>query len=102
MGVETTITCDQCGHDLTYTGNCEDCRLVLGSESLAPWYLKEGKRGGVLTSMAIAPPVDRKYIFCGIGCLAAWLAERHPSALSEYERLMKHRAWLAEQRRARG
>lgn len=65
MSITTEVTCDQCGADLTATGNCEDWRLVL---------TYEGKqiRGGMVTAMAISPPVDRTYHFCGLKCLDAW------------------------------
>lgn len=75
MAETTEIKCDQCGKDLTYTGNCQDYYLVLGSASKAPWFLKDGERGGVLTSMAIRPPVSRTHHFCGFGCLDAWRDE---------------------------
>ena len=95
MGRDIKVTCDQCEHDLTYTGNCEDWRLVLTYEAQTPWYVREGMRGGAVTAMAIAPPVDRTYTFCDLGCLAAWLARTHPKAIESYERLMKHRRALA-------
>lgn len=66
------IKCDQCGKDLTYTGNCEDYFLVLGNQTKAPWFAKTGERGGALTCMAIRPPVDRTYRFCGLVCLDTW------------------------------
>jgi hypothetical protein len=85
MGRDTKVTCDQCAHDLTYTGNCEDWRLVLDYEA-------QEFCGGAVTSMAISPPLNRAYIFCGLGCLASWLATKHPTAIESYDRLMKHRA----------
>lgn len=61
------INCDGCGHDLTYTGNCVDYRLVLGNES-KPTY--PGARA--VTAMGISPPVDRAHHFCGLDCLDHW------------------------------
>ena len=90
MGVETKITCDQCGEDHTTTGNCVDYRLALESERVASW-------GGAVTAMAKYPPVDRKYIFCGLYCLAAWMKDKMPGFLANYDRHMKHKKWLAEQ-----
>lgn len=93
----TEIKCDACSYDLQYTGNCEDWSLVLGSQAKKPWYMREGLRGGAVTSMALRPPVDRTYHFCGLGCLAKWMIDQHPDAVKEYERLAKNRARLAEE-----
>ena len=80
------IICDACGYDITYTGNCEDWRLVLGNESKTPWYVRDGHSGGMVTSMAISRPVDRTYHFCGIGCLNEWITKNHPDAGKDYAR----------------
>jgi hypothetical protein len=95
------ITCDQCDNDLTYTENCEDYYVVLGNGSKSPWYLRDGRRGGAVTAMAIAPPIKggTKH-FCGVGCLAAWLAEKYPRAAEDYDRLQKRREWLIKQKAA--
>lgn len=61
----TEIKCDKCGKDLTYTGNCEDYYLTLGS---AP---KVG-RGNFRTLMAVTPPIDREHHFCNLACLDKW------------------------------
>lgn len=66
------ITCDHCGEDITVTGNCEDYRLVLESESRTPWYVLEGKTGGFVTAMAMQPPISRPHHFCGFRCLKEW------------------------------
>lgn len=67
----TEIKCDTCARDLTYTGNCEGWRLALLPEAQA-------HRGGFVTAMAVCPPVDRGYHFCGLGCLDKWRdRERH-------------------------
>lgn len=84
------IRCDQCAADLTYTGNAEDWRL-----SLAP-QAKDSFRAGAVTTVAMARHLDREHHFCSIGCLAAWMAEKNPNALQQYERQQKHRAWLKD------
>src|SRR5574338_442812 len=64
------IKCDACGHDLTYTGNSVDYRLVLASEG------KPIRPGiGVVTDMGIYPPVDRTHHFCRLDCLDKWRDE---------------------------
>lgn len=71
------ITCDGCGHDLTYTGNCVDYRLVLGNES-KPTY----PGAGAVTAMGIYPAVKRTHHFCGLGCLDHWRdRENHEARL---------------------
>src|SRR6185312_9710099 len=77
MPRKTEFTCDGCGEDLTYTGNCEDYYLVVTYGSKQPWYVKEGLRGGAVTSMAKSPPVDRDYYFCDLKCLDYWRSRRH-------------------------
>ena len=80
MGRTEQIICDSqhCQKDLTYTGNCEDYRLVLRSQSKTPWYVREGRSGGAVTAMAITPPVARPYYFCGLECLKQWFREQQP------------------------
>lgn len=68
----TEILCDHCGADLTYTGNCEDYRIVVRSQAKAPWYTKDGLGGGVVTAMAIPDPVPLPLDFCDFRCLKAW------------------------------
>lgn len=79
------IKCDECGRDLTYTGNCEDYYLVLSSGSKAPWYAKDGSRGGFVTAMAIYPPVDRTYHFCGLDCMDSWRDKARAKAAAQKE-----------------
>ena len=74
MGKTVQIICDGCAHDITTTGNCEDYRLVLLAES------KPGYGGGAYTSMAISPPVDRAFYFCGLQCLDHWRGRKHHEA----------------------
>jgi hypothetical protein len=83
MAETSKIECDACGRDITTTGNCEDWRLVLGNKSKTPWFVAEGRRGGVVTSKAIQPPVPRTHHFCGLGCLADWLTDKHPRLVNE-------------------
>jgi hypothetical protein len=66
------IKCDACGADLTYTGNCEDYYLVLSNAAMAPWYAKEGYRGGAVTAMAVSPAIKQTQHFCGLHCLDRW------------------------------
>lgn len=66
MGENTTVICDNCNADLTYTGNCEGYYLVLGNRS-------KRSKGGFVTAMAIYPPVERTMCFCGLGCLKQWM-----------------------------
>ena len=68
----SSISCDKCAKDLTYTGNCQDYYLVLTYGSKAAWYEKEGLRGGAVTAMALSPPVSRTYHFCDLNCLDKW------------------------------
>lgn len=66
------IKCDWCDKDITYTGNCDDYRLVLQSESKTPWYVREGMEGGAVTAMAIEPELTRPHYFCNLHCLQVW------------------------------
>jgi hypothetical protein len=73
------IECDECGADLTYTGNCEDYYLVLGNAS-------KGHRPGTyaVTSMAISPPLKQEHHFCGLKCMDQWRdRQRHKNGLWE-------------------
>lgn len=72
MASKTEIICDQCGKDLTYTGYSAEYRLVLGSEPLAPWFMKDHADGGALKMMSLPRPVDRTYHFCKLKCMDAW------------------------------
>ena len=92
------VNCDGCELDITTTGNYEDWRLVLDCEPKTLWFIAEGKQGGAVTDMALSPPVDRAYHFCGIGCLVHWLAEKHPDAAARYEQHVKHQLFLAQRK----
>ena len=77
MGVTTKYLCDNCGRDLTYTGNSVDYRTVLSYESKAPWYIEKGEMGG--TDMMILPYPETKKCFCGKRCLTEWLETGEPA-----------------------
>lgn len=65
------ITCDNCGKDLTYTGNCEDYYLSLDNVS------KRREPGTqVVTMMGISPPIQRSMDFCGVECLLEKLSPK--------------------------
>ena len=88
---KTEVTCDQCGADLTYTGNCEDFRIVLGNEGvpIAPGI-------GAVTAMAICPPLKGTSHFCGVNCLGKWVSDTFPDAAAGYDKQMRRREQLAE------
>lgn len=67
MPMTAKVTCDQCGKDLTETGNCEDYRLTLQSERIP------SRRGGTVTAMAANPDLKRPHYFCGLQCLILWV-----------------------------
>lgn len=68
---KTEITCDGCGKDLTYTGNCVDYRLALYNENIQ-------SRGVAVTAMMKRPRIKRDAHFCGVRCLRLWLDKNHP------------------------
>lgn len=67
MSERRAIFCDQCMSDITYTSNCEDWRILL---------MSQGKQsvGGVVTSMAIRPPISEALHFCCLVCLKAYVS----------------------------
>lgn len=73
----TQVACDECGKDLTYKSNSMEWRIVLGSEDKAPWYLKEGRDGGMMTAMYEPAPFPRKKHFCDERCLVAWVKKTY-------------------------
>ena len=75
MGKTTTVACDNCGRDLTVTGNAEAYRLALLNQHIP-------SRGGFVTCMAEYPAIEADCYFCGIGCLSEWLAREHPRAIA--------------------
>lgn len=85
MGKIVQITCDGCGEDLTYTGNCEDYYLVVSYSSKVPLYVKEGLPGGVVTAVAIAPPIKCNHYFCDLRCLDHWSDRRRHVALLSHD-----------------
>jgi hypothetical protein len=56
------VTCNTCSKDLTATGNCEAFRLALNVERIP-------SAGGIVTLMAVSPPLDRDRHYCGVRCL---------------------------------
>lgn len=68
------IKCDGCGHDLTYTGNCVDYRLILASEAKSTY-----PDAGAVTCMGISPSISRAHHFCGVDCLDHWRDREHHS-----------------------
>lgn len=65
MARTETVTCDQCGANLTSTGNCEGWRIVLANQRIP-------SRGSVVTAMAKYPHLNQDYYFCGTRCLSEW------------------------------
>lgn len=66
MAKTTTVECDGCGADLTYTGNCEDYRLALLNQNIP-------SRGGFVTMLGKYPSIkDGDKYFCGLKCLDQW------------------------------
>jgi len=63
------ITCDGCGADLTFTSNCEDYYLSLGSFS-------KRSLGGFVTAVAISPAITHDHHFCSLLCLDHWTDRR--------------------------
>lgn len=91
MTTHYKITCNQCGHDLTYTGNAVDYFLTL-----SPATKGHTSDTVAVTMVAMQPDIRGDHHFCGIGCLSVWLTEKHPNARATYDRVQKHRKWLAE------
>lgn len=73
MPKEVKITCDQCGADLTTTGNCEDYRIALRNESIQ-------SRSGFVTVMGASPHLKSNAYFCGTRCLAKWVSANFPTS----------------------
>ena len=86
------VTCDQCGNDLTRSGNCEDYRLALINE-IVP------SVGGLVTSMCAYPALnDGDKHFCGIDCCRDWLNKNYPIRKQPYH---GGKCWAAYQRQQR-
>ncbi len=66
---KSEVICDGCDKDISSTGNCEGYRIVLANE-------RKPSRGGAVTLMAVQPPLERSYHFCGVNCLGVWAAEQ--------------------------
>ena len=78
------VSCDGCARDLSSTGNCQDYRLVLKSESLP-------QRSSFVTLMAISPPIGRPHHFCSLRCLDRW---RSHEAVYRRVRKEQHEKWV--------
>lgn len=77
MTVRTSVTCDGCGADLTWTGNSIDWRLALLNETIP-------HRGSACTDMMIYPAIERDTHFCRLPCLQDWLGRQE---------IQRHRDW---------
>mgnify|MGYP001606394301 CR=1 FL=1 len=62
----TTVVCDWCKKDLSFTSNCEDWRLGLVNQGIA-------SRGNFVTSMHVPPILKDDAHFCSIKCLREWV-----------------------------
>ena len=67
MSKTVEIKCDQCGRDLSATGNCIDYRLALLNQEIPT-------QGGANTLMMSYPALDQDSYFCGTRCLKAWIS----------------------------
>lgn len=61
--IEHKVSCNQCGNDLTHTGNCIDYRIALCNERIP------SKGSAAVTDMHISPPIEHPMHFCSIRCL---------------------------------
>lgn len=59
------ISCDECGEDITTTGNSIDWRLAIINESIPP-------AGDYVTDMMIYPILNKDMHFCSYRCLKQW------------------------------
>lgn len=62
-----TVTCDNCGNDLTISGNSVDWRIALINEPIP-------HSAGVVTDMMIYPHMKADAFFCGRSCLKQFVA----------------------------
>ena len=67
--VESSITCDTCGRDLTSTGNAMGYRIAVANERIP-------SKGTVVTLLYVRPCLDTELRFCGMNCLLKWAAEK--------------------------
>ena len=68
-----TTKCDYCGADISHTDLPMSWRLTLTTE---PVRRRPGTNASLGNSDPVDVPLDRPHHFCGLGCLADWLAER--------------------------
>ena len=74
------IICDQCGADLTSTGNSVDWRISVRSEQIPP-------RVGTVTYVVITPSLDQDAYFCNAECLVDWVKKKYRTAEEKLEDL---------------
>ncbi len=79
MGKDVKITCDECGRDITTTGNSIDYRLAIKSERIPSC-------GGAVTDMMICPPIDSDKYFCGWRCFQEWCLKACESRIQQAKR----------------
>lgn len=66
-----TITCDNCGHDITDAGAYPAFNITVHCTS-------RPTSGGVVYAVAVYPPIPRgRHDFCGKKCLVDWLSQDH-------------------------
>ncbi len=68
MGKVTTVTCDRCDRDITYTGNCIDYRVTLINEAIP-----RNPKHNSFTLMQIYPYLENNVYFCNTRCLKDWV-----------------------------
>lgn len=62
---KSEVVCDQCGKDLSKTGNCIGWRLMLDVEKIP-------SKDGPVTLLHVEPMLDHEHHFCHLVCLARW------------------------------
>lgn len=73
----TQVHCDECGADITYTGNCDGFRVVLSSEAM-----QHEPGCNVVTDVYVTPQFPQPRHFCGEKCLVRWI-------LAEYQQTIR-------------
>lgn len=64
--IDTKVTCDHCGRDLTETKGAYEYRLVLANQFIP-------HTGSIVLDVLIPPPIDSTKHFCGTECLKKWV-----------------------------
>lgn len=65
-----SVTCDDCGQDLTSTTNCVGWRIGLLNE---PILSRPSSGLDFVTAMHVSPSLAHDHYFCNLHCLAHWL-----------------------------